>query len=95
VHNIADSGAESNWDGIEGSKNAPSYTIHEEDVNLHTKRETITPSWMRDYVSSEGLLKEETELNKVIVTYEGPLSYKEAMKSYKWREAMDVEIESI
>jgi len=50
---------------------------------------------MRDYVSNEGLLKEETELNKVIVTYEGPLSYKEAMKSYKWREAMDVEIESI
>jgi hypothetical protein len=30
-----------------------------------------------------------------IVTSDDPLSYKEAVKSYKWREAMDAEIESI
>ncbi|XP_073263258.1 uncharacterized protein [Populus alba] len=77
------------------SINASANTIHEEDVNLHARRETITPSWMRDYVSGEGLLKEETELNIVIVTSADPLSYEEAMKSYKWREAMDAEIESI
>jgi hypothetical protein len=94
-HNIADSGAESNWDGIEESSNAPANTIHEEDVNLHTRRETITPSWMRDYVSGEGLSEEEIELNMAIVTSDDPLSYEEAVKSYKWREAMDAEIESI
>jgi hypothetical protein len=50
---------------------------------------------MRDYISSEGLLEEETELNMAIVTSDDPVSYEEALKSYKWREAMNVEIESI
>jgi hypothetical protein len=94
-HNIANSGAESNWDGIEESSNAPANTIYEEDVNLHTKRETIMPSWMRDYVSGEGLSEEETELNMAIVTSDDPVSYEEVVKSYKWREAMDTEMESI
>ena len=94
-HNIADSGVESNWDGIKESSNAPASTIHKEGVNLHTRRETIIPSWMRDYISSEGLLEEETELNMAIVTSDDPVSYEEALKSYKWREAMNVEIESI
>jgi len=94
-HNIANSGAESNWDGIEESNNAPANTIYEEDVNLHTRRETIMPSWMRDYVSGEGLSEEETELNMTIVTSDDPVSYEKAVKSYKWREAMDTEMESI
>jgi hypothetical protein len=94
-HNIANSGAESNWDGIEESSNAPANTIYEEDVNLHTRRETIMPSWMRDYVSGEGLSEEETELNMTIVTSNDPVSYEKAVKSYKWREAMDTEMESI
>jgi hypothetical protein len=50
---------------------------------------------MRDYISGEGLLEEETELNMAIVTSDDPVSYEEALKSYKWREAMNVEIESI
>jgi len=41
----------SNRDDIEGSRNTFSNITHEEDVNLHTRRETITPSWMRDYIS--------------------------------------------
>jgi hypothetical protein len=50
---------------------------------------------MRDYVFGEGLSEEETELNMALVTFVDPLSYEEAMKSYKWREAMDAEIQSI
>jgi len=50
---------------------------------------------MRDYVSGEGLSEEETELNMAIVTSGDPVSYEEAVKSYKWREAMDAEMESI
>ena len=50
---------------------------------------------MRDYVSGEGLSEEETELNMEIVTSDDPVSYEEAVKSYKWREAMDAEMESI
>jgi hypothetical protein len=41
---------------------------------------------MRDYVSREGLSKEETELNMTIVTSADPLSYEKAVKSYNWRE---------
>jgi hypothetical protein len=47
---------------------------------------------MRDYVFGEGLSEEETKLNMAIVTSDDPLSYKEAVKSYKWREAIDAEI---
>jgi hypothetical protein len=93
--NIADSDAESNWNGIGESSNAPANTIYEEDVNLHPRRETSMPNWMRDYVSGEGLSEEETELNMAIVTSGDPVSYEEAVKSYKWREAMDAEMESI
>jgi hypothetical protein len=50
---------------------------------------------MRDYVSREGLSKEETELNMTIVTSADPLSYEKAVKSYNWREAMDAEIQPI
>jgi hypothetical protein len=50
---------------------------------------------MRDYVFGEGLSEEETELNMALVTFVDPLSYEEAVKSYKWREAMDAEIQSI
>jgi hypothetical protein len=38
---------------------------------------------MRDYVSGEGLSEEETELNMAIVTSNDPVSYEEAVKSYK------------
>jgi len=73
-HNIVDSGAESNWDDIEGSRDTLS------NINLYTGRETITPNWMRDYISREGLSKEETELNMTIVTSADPLGYEEAVK---------------
>ena len=74
---------------------ADAIPVNEADVNLHTRRETIVPNWMRDYVSGEGLSEEETELNMAIVSSGDPQSYEEAVKSYKWREAMDAEMESI
>ena len=53
------------------------------------------PSWMRNYVSGEGLSEKETKLNMAIMTSDAPVSYEEVVKIYKWREAMDVEIQSI
>jgi hypothetical protein len=41
--NITNSDAESNWNGIGESSNAPANIIYEEDVNLHT-REKIMPN---------------------------------------------------
>ena len=94
-HNIGDSSVESNRDDIEGCRDTFSNTTHEEDVNLHTRKETITPCWMRDYVSGEELSEEKIELNMTIVTFANPLSYEEAVKSYNWKEAMDAKIQSI
>jgi len=50
---------------------------------------------MRGYVFGEGLSEEETELNMALVTFADPISYEKAVKSYKWRKSMDVEIQSI
>ena len=50
---------------------------------------------MRDYVSGEGLSEEENELHMALVAPADPLSYEEAVKSSKWRQAMDAEIRSI
>ncbi|KAK0603198.1 hypothetical protein LWI29_002398 [Acer saccharum] len=50
---------------------------------------------MRDYVSGEGLSEEENELNIALVAFADPLSYEEAVKSSKWRQAIDAEIRSI
>jgi hypothetical protein len=38
---------------------------------------------MRDYVFGEGLSEEEAKLNIALVTFVDPLSYEEAVKSYK------------
>ena len=91
---VANSDAE-DWNDIREPINAPANITYEEDVNLHARRETIMPNWMRDYVSGEGLSEEETELNMTTISSGDPVSYKEAAKSYKWREAMDAKMESI
>ena len=91
---VANSDAEDGND-IREPRNAPANTTYEEDVHLHARRETIMPNWMRDYVSGEGLSEEETELNMTTISSGDPVSYEEAAKSYKWREAMDAKMESI
>lgn len=50
---------------------------------------------MRDYVTGEGLSEEENELNTTLTAPSDPLSYEEAVKSPKWKVAMDAEIRSI
>jgi hypothetical protein len=51
---------------------------------------------MQDYESEEGLSEEEDLQNLVLFTsQEDPTCYEEAVKSEKWRNAMDLEIEAI
>ena len=51
---------------------------------------------MQDYVSGEGLSKEEERQNLVLFTIsEDPVSFEEAVKSSRWRKAMKVEIRAI
>jgi hypothetical protein len=44
---------------------------------------------MRDYIFKEGLSEEKNELNIKLVAHVDPLSNGEAVKSSKWRQAMD------
>lgn len=56
----------------------------------HQKRR---PIWMNDYTSGEGLSDEETLAH--FVTGSDPISFNEAIKSARWRNVMDLEIEAI
>jgi len=62
---------------------------------LNERRVRRAPSWIIDFETDEGLLDEDA-LNVIILFTEvDPLTYKEVVKSKKWRDAMMVEIESI
>ncbi|KAK9907798.1 hypothetical protein M0R45_000739 [Rubus argutus] len=54
------------------------------------------PLWMEDYVSGEGLSDQEEDVNNCIMfATADPITFQEAVKSAKWREAMDLEIGAI
>jgi len=54
------------------------------------------PAYLQDYVSGEGLSDLDEEINLMLFTASNdPISFEEAAKSPKWREAMDLEIKSI
>ena len=60
---------------------------------LRQSRERQPPTWMGDYVSGEGLFKDEVHMALVLST--DPLNFEEAVKSANWRLAMNNEIKSI
>lgn len=51
------------------------------------------PAWMQDYETGEGLSEEEVQLAMFAIA--DPIHFDDAVKSEKWRKAMDVEIEAI
>ncbi|KAL4560614.1 hypothetical protein LXL04_032767 [Taraxacum kok-saghyz] len=64
------------------------------------RRVTRTPNYLQDYTNGEGLSEEEEEETQVqhIVMFmisDDPIYYDEAVKSKRWREAMDTEIGAI
>ena len=58
----------------------------------------MPPSWMRDYVTREGLLEEleeeDVNINLAMFT-SNPVHFEEVVKHDKWRTAMDMEIQAI
>jgi hypothetical protein len=82
-------GNETSKNDTEGIKNASSNTINKEDVRPNETREINAPVWMRDYIFKEGLSEEKNELNIKLVAPIDPLSNGEAVKSSKWRQAMN------
>jgi len=53
------------------------------------------PTWMRDYVTGEGLSEEDNEAHLAIFAATDPIYFEDASKSEKWRHAMDLEMEAI
>ena len=55
------------------------------------------PAWMSDYETGQGLSDEERVniTHLALFTNSDPMTYEEAVKSEKWRHAMDQEIEAI
>lgn len=82
-------------DEVEGAGNSSPNSANEEDINTSEGRVRQPPIWMREYVSGEGLSEEENEVNMALVVSSDPLCFEEAVKSSKWRMAMDIEIKSI
>ncbi|KAJ9563755.1 hypothetical protein OSB04_008915 [Centaurea solstitialis] len=83
--NVSSSEGESFPSGSDGS-NSPS---------PNAGRVRRTPAWMDDYETGEGL-SDEDGLNALMMLIEDdPLTFQEAVKSRKWRDAMTAEIESI
>ncbi|KAK9003764.1 hypothetical protein V6N11_018663 [Hibiscus sabdariffa] len=53
------------------------------------------PCWMRDCMTGEELSKEENEAYLIISGMDDPMHFEDAIKSEKWRRAMDEEMEAI
>lgn len=75
-------------------------TVNQEaqsDVLSAANRSRRAPPYLQDYVSGEGLSKEEDESNNLVMfaSYEDPCSFEEATTEENWRKAMDYKMESI
>jgi len=63
-------------------------------VEGRVRRNRTEPVWMKDYERGEDL-SDDNGLNVMMATKENPISFEEAVKSEKWRNAMMKEMESI
>ena len=53
------------------------------------------PVWMRDYAKGEDLFEEDNEAHLAMSTTTDPVNFEDALKSEKWRQAIDLEVEAI
>ena len=65
------------------------------DVAALPTRRRRTPAYLEDYTSGEGLSDNEVQNFALFISESDPLSYEQAVKSKKWREAINLEIKSI
>lgn len=73
-----------------------SYESNEENpLNPNEGRIRRPPAWLRDYESGNGLSEEEDTAYQALFVGNDPVSFGDAVKSMKWRKAMDAEIEAI
>ena len=63
--------------------------------NPNAVRNRRPPVWMGDYETGEGLSEEDNEAQLSLFADADPIYFEKAVKSEKWRRAIDVEIEAI
>lgn len=76
------------------SDTADENTTYGIDAATPLVRERKAPAYLDDYTSGEGLSEDEVQ-NFALHISADPLFYEQAVKSKKWREAMDLEIKAI
>lgn len=95
----ADPGNDNNVE--ESETNETTLESEEPDHNNQTDTPAIEgrvrrpPVWMSDYVSGDSLSEEEGMVHLALFAEFDPINYEEAVKSEKWKKAMDAEIEAI
>lgn len=77
------------------SNSSSSESHEDESPNMVEGRVRRPPSYLADYETGEGLSDEDNLNAMMMLTEDDPLSFEEARKSNKWRDAMKAEIESI
>ncbi|KAK4434161.1 hypothetical protein Salat_0578800 [Sesamum alatum] len=83
-------------EGGDDIENPSSHSSTDDDApSTDEGRHRAPPIWMRDYETGEGLSEEDNEAFLVISTANDPIQAEEAVKSEKWRRAMDAEMEEI
>ena len=63
--------------------------------SLIAERIRRPPAWMRDYDIGEGLSEEDNEAHLAMFAAADPIHFEDAVKSEKWKKAMDLELEVI
>ncbi|KAL4351723.1 hypothetical protein GQ457_06G023180 [Hibiscus cannabinus] len=87
IHEAADEEGLVQQDGV----------VQQEETSEHLlpRRQHIQPSWMRDYVTGEGLSDDDFESHLVVGGEDDPVHYEEAEKSPIWKQAMKEEMDAI
>jgi hypothetical protein len=67
----------------------------QENRREQTRRISIPPRHLQDYVTGEDLAEQEEQYLVLYAAEEDPVKYDEAVKDIKWRKAMDAEIQAI
>ena len=92
--------AERNEDTANCSAGTDTYSNDSHNINFEipvegrVRRKRTEPIWMKDYEKGEDF-SDDNGLNVMMVTEDDPVSFEEAVKSEKWRNAMLKEMESI
>jgi len=88
---------ESEPDGGNIEADGDNINISHEEHSSHVIRARRPPGWIRDYETGQGLSDEEIVnlTHLALFTDRDPITFAEAVKSEKWRKAMDQEIQAI